>query len=54
MNRLLEHADLSKRAEEERTKRSNYRRIIEHDGVPRQQPSMQVFIYSAGHFLIIM
>lgn len=37
--RMAEHAYLCSRADEERKKRSNYRPIIEHDGLPRQQSS---------------
>lgn len=39
---MAEHASLSSRADEERKKRPNYRPIIEHDGLPRQQSSNQV------------
>lgn len=41
--RMAEHAYVSNRAEEERKKRPNYRPIIDHDGVPRQRPSNQVY-----------
>ncbi|GLT87352.1 hypothetical protein SLE2022_054400 [Rubroshorea leprosula] len=39
--RMAEHAYLSERANEERKKRSNYRPIIEHDGLPRQPSANQ-------------
>ncbi|OWM67354.1 U11/U12 small nuclear ribonucleoprotein 48 kDa protein [Punica granatum] len=39
--RVMELNDVSKRAEDERRKRSDYRPIIDHDGLPRHQPSMQ-------------
>ncbi|XP_021898262.1 U11/U12 small nuclear ribonucleoprotein 48 kDa protein [Carica papaya] len=39
--RMTEHDILSKRAEEERINRSNYKAIIGHDGLPRQQTSNQ-------------
>lgn len=39
--RMAEHAYLSSQADEERKKRPNYRPIIEHDGLPRQQSSNQ-------------
>ncbi|XP_050223277.1 U11/U12 small nuclear ribonucleoprotein 48 kDa protein [Mercurialis annua] len=37
--RMNEHTYVSKRAEDERKKRSNYRAIIDHDGLPRKQLS---------------
>ncbi|GAV69731.1 zf-U11-48K domain-containing protein [Cephalotus follicularis] len=39
--RMAEHDYFSKRADEERKKRPNYRPIIEHDGLPRQHSSNQ-------------
>lgn len=39
--RMAEHAYLSSQADEERKKRPNYRPIIEHDGLPQQQSSIQ-------------
>lgn len=39
--RMAEYVYVSQRADEERRKRSNYRPIIEHDGIPRQQSSNQ-------------
>ncbi|XP_062003441.1 U11/U12 small nuclear ribonucleoprotein 48 kDa protein [Rosa rugosa] len=39
--RVLEHEYVSQRADEERKNRSQYRPIIDHDGLPRQQSSNQ-------------
>ncbi|EEF36969.1 conserved hypothetical protein [Ricinus communis] len=36
--RMIEHDYVSKRADEQRKERSNYRAIIDHDGLPRRQP----------------
>ncbi|XP_004302118.1 PREDICTED: U11/U12 small nuclear ribonucleoprotein 48 kDa protein [Fragaria vesca subsp. vesca] len=39
--RVLEHDYVSRRADEERKNRSQYRPIIDHDGLPRQKSSNQ-------------
>ncbi|KAF5749202.1 U11/U12 small nuclear ribonucleoprotein 48 kDa protein isoform X1 [Tripterygium wilfordii] len=39
--RMAEHAYVSSKADEERKKRSDYRPIIDHDGLPRQRSSNQ-------------
>ncbi|KDP23770.1 hypothetical protein JCGZ_23603 [Jatropha curcas] len=39
--RVAEHEYMSKRAEEERQKRPNYRAIVEHDGLPSKQSNNQ-------------
>jgi len=40
--RMAEHSFVSKRADDERSKRPQYKAIIEHDGLPRKQLSNQV------------
>jgi U11/U12 small nuclear ribonucleoprotein SNRNP48 len=39
---MAEHSFASKRADDERSKRPQYKAIIEHDGLPRKQLSNQV------------
>ncbi|CAK7341293.1 unnamed protein product [Dovyalis caffra] len=39
--RIAEHSFVSKRADDERSKRPKYKAIIEHDGLPRKQSSNQ-------------
>lgn len=43
MYRVIEHADITKKADEEREKRPDYKPIIDHDGLPRQWSSNQVY-----------
>lgn len=42
---MAEHANFSKWADEERQKRSNYRPLLDHDGLSWQQPRNQVPFY---------
>ncbi|KAF8017635.1 hypothetical protein BT93_H2739 [Corymbia citriodora subsp. variegata] len=39
--RMIEHADITKKANEEREKHPDYKPIIDHDGLPRQWSSNQ-------------
>lgn len=44
MYSMIEHADITKKADEERENRPDYKPIIDHDGLPRQWSSNQVTI----------
>lgn len=48
---MCEHDYVSKRSDEERKKRSNYKAIIEHDGLPSRQSSNQVNGNNMIHWL---
>lgn len=50
---MIEHGEITKKADEEREKRPDYKPIIDHDGLPRQWSSNQVYISSSKYISIV-